>query len=202
MIVMDAWSTKFESTWLESMEACREMDEHLAQLVGGHWNLRGPAATVVTVLATRCEPTAALLRTLGASSSNAIHCTVLLALLGELLVCAEEGGILRKETVIRFAGWDADRMIVPDAVRLLRNAVCHPASAQEHEEETGMASFADFVATNFKEETWVASLRSTPGELARREVAFFALRLLNSIGWERANRWKLKMKGAKRPHPR
>ena len=202
---MDAWSTKLEPTWLNSPEACRELDEKIAQLMASHWNLPRHAmspAIVATLLPMRCEPTAAAIKTLGGSPSSSIHCTILLALLGELLLCAEEGGILRKDTVARIAGAEAEGAVAPDAVRLLRNAVCHPASALEHDEETGIRSFADFVTHHFKRETWASSLRIRPGELAKREVAFFALQLANDIGWERANRWGLKLKGAKRSHPR
>ena len=198
----DAWSTKFKATWLDAPEACRELDDHLAKLMAAHRKLRGEAASTLAVLPLRCEPTAAVLQTLGVSPSSSIQTTILLALLGELLLCAEEGGILRKDTVERIAAGEPEREIVPDAVRLLRNAVCHPASAREDVEETGIASFADFIVTNFKEETWATELRTRPGDLARREVAFFALRLINGIGWERAERWKLRMKGTKRPHKR
>lgn len=202
---MDAWSTKLEPTWLNSPEACRDLDAKLGQLMAGHWKLPRQvmsAAAAATILPLRCEPTAAALKVLGGSPSSAIHCTILLALLGELLLCAEEGGNLRKDTVARVAGEEASGSAAPEAMRLLRNAACHPASAINQDEETGIVSFADFVTQHFKQETWASSVRARPGDLARREVAFFALQLANDIGWERANRWGLKLKGVTRPHPR
>lgn len=196
----DAWTTKFDRTWLASREACVEFDKHLAKLVGVHWNVRGAAALPSAVLPLPLEATAAALRPLGMSPSSSIHGTILLALLGELLLCAETGGILRKDTVDRFAGGELERAALGDAMRLLRNAACHPASASDHDDETGIVSFADFVLDNFQEETWARNLRSRPGDLARREVTFFALRLVESVGWDRAERWRLKLKGVKRPH--
>lgn len=196
----DAWTTKFDRTWLASGGACAESDSHLAKLIGEHWNLRGAGVSPSAVLPMPCEATAAALRSLAMSPSSSIHGTILLALLGELLLCAETGGILRKDTVDRFAGGELERAAVGDAMRLLRNAVCHPASASDHDDETGIASFADFVLDNFKEETWARNLRSRPGELGRREVTFFALRLVESVGWDRAGRWNLKFRGVKRPH--
>ena len=128
---------------------------------------------------------------------------MLLALLGELLLCAEEGDILRKDTVTKYGGSEPERAVVAEAMRLLRNAVCHPASATEHDDEkTGVVSFADFVNKNFREETWASALRARPGDLAKREVAVFALQLVDALGWARAQKWGLRMKGAKRPHSR
>lgn len=202
--MIDAWSTKFEadSNWLNSPAACLELDTQLARLVAIHWNLRGKAASPPAILPLRCEPAAVALQSLGTSPSSAIHCTILLALLGELLLCAEAGGILRKDTVEEFAGGEPERLAAGEAMRLLRNAVCHPASATEHGEDTGITSFADFIAENFKEETWAVGLRSQPGNLGKREVAFFALRLVNDLGWVLAGQWGLKLRGAKRPQPR
>jgi hypothetical protein len=199
---MDAWSTKFEarSNWLNSKDACEELDKKLAALVGPHWKLRGASPAVV--LPMQCAPTAAALRALGPSPSSSIHCTILLALLGELLLCAEEGGILRKDTVAKFVGDEQEREALGEATRLLRNAVCHPASATEHDEVTGIASLAGFVAENFKEEKWASGLRSRPADLGKREVAFFALGLVVELGWDRAARWGVKLKGAKPPHTR
>lgn len=198
----DAWSTRFESTWLDSRDACVALDEKLAKLVVGHWTMRGQNVSPAVVLPLRCEATADGLRMLGMSPSSSIHCTILLALIGELLLCAEEGGILRKDTVARFAAGEPERAAVGDALRLMRNAVCHPASTSEDDEETSIASFADFVMENFKEETWASSIKSRPGDLGKREVTFFALRLIEQLGWERAARWNLKLKGAKRRHGR
>jgi hypothetical protein len=197
---MDAWSTRFKSTWLDSRDACIALDEKLAKLVGGHWNMRGQNASPVAVLPLRCEATSDGLRTLGMSPSSSIHCTILLALLGELLLCAEEGGILRKDSVTRFAAGEPERAAVGEVLRLMRNAVCHPASTSDYDEETSIASFADFVMENFKEETWASSLKSRPGDLGKREVTFFALRLVQQLGWERAERWRVNLKGTKRPH--
>jgi hypothetical protein len=199
---MDAWSTRFKSTWLDSRDACVALDEKLAKLVGGHWSMRGQNASPVAVLPLRCEAMSDGLRTLGMSPSSSIHCTILLALLGELLLCAEDGGILRKDTVARFAGSEPERAAVGEALRLMRNAVCHPASTSDYDEETSIASFADFVMANFKEETWASSLKARPGDLGKREVTFFALRLIEQLGWERAGRSSVKLKGAKCPHGR
>lgn len=113
----DAWTTKFDKTWLASRDACIEFDKHLAKLVGAHWNMRGAAALPSAVLPMPCEATADALRPLGISPSSSIHGTILLALLGELLLCAETGGILRKDTVERFAGGELERAALGDAMR-------------------------------------------------------------------------------------
>jgi hypothetical protein len=199
---MEPWSKKLERTWLHSVDACVEIDNHIAQLRGPSWNLRGSTATPQAVLPTRFVSTVEALRAYGPTPSSSIHCSVLLALLGELLLCAEDGGILRKATVDTFAAGESEPEIVGNATRLLRNAVCHPAASatEDDEEATNIVSFANYVTDNFRDENWAAGLRSRPGDLNRREVALFALRLVDSLGWTRAGKWRMKMKNAKRPH--
>lgn len=181
-------------------EACDELDAKLSRLVASHW---GGASSPDDVLPLRCRSTAEALLVLRSTPSTLFHGTLLLSLLGELLLCAEDGDILRKEVVQRFAAGESERAIVGEAVRRLRNAVCHPASTEEHEEETGVASFADFVIVNFKEETWAQKVKQRPGELRAREVTLFALRLIDQLGMAQAERWHLKkVRRVRRHHAR
>jgi hypothetical protein len=195
----DDWSTKFERTWLSSVPACLALDEKLAGLISGHWRRRGPAAKPENVLPLRCKETAALLRDAGKSPSNAIHCTVLLALVGELLLCAEKGGIFRDETVYRFAGKDYERKVNAEVMRRLRNAVCHPAAVTPDDGEIALLALADYVELNLPEEKWGPRLRSEPSLLADRVVAFFALQLVDNLGWCQAEHWNVKLPGVRRP---
>jgi hypothetical protein len=137
------WPTMFKRTWLSSVDACRALDAKIAGVIGGHWHRRGPAATPENVLPLRCKETADLLGNAGTSPSNAIHCTTLLALVGELLVCAEEGGIFREETVKNFAGKDYERKVNAEAMRRLRNAVCHPAAVTPDDGEIALLALSD-----------------------------------------------------------
>lgn len=123
----------------------------------------------------------------------------MLALLGELLLCAEEGGIFRDETVRRFAGKDYDRRISADAMRRLRNAVCHPAAVTLDDGEIALLALSEYVERNHPEEEWGRDLRSKPSLLADRRVAFFSLRLVDNLGWWQAERWGVTLPGAKRP---
>lgn len=197
----EAWLTHFERTWLSSALACRALDGKIAKVIGEHWHRRGPAVTPANMLSLRCEEAATLLRTAGASPGNAIHCTILLSLVGELLLCAEQGGIFREEIVDRFAHKDQDRKVNAEAMRRLRNAVCHPAAVTEADGEVAILALASYVEYNHPEETWGPSLRSEPGRLADRSVAFFALRLVNNLGWWQAEHWRVPLSGAKRPWP-
>lgn len=186
----DSWSKKFEQSWLESQDACRAMDAKLAQLMAVHWRRRGAGATAQRLLPTRCETTAASLTKLGKQPDAAMSCTLLLVMLGELLLCAERGGILRDDVMVEFAGEIAERRQAAEALRRLRNAACHPAAVGTSAKgEVGIVSFADFLIANFKEDTWAQGLRTQPGFLANRAVSLFALRMVNSIGWWQAAHW-------------
>ena len=86
------------------------MDSKLAQLMALHWGRRGAGVTPQLLLSTRCEATAASLIDLGKRPDAAMSCTLLLVMLGELLLCAEHGGILRDDAMVdRFAGGSADK---------------------------------------------------------------------------------------------
>jgi hypothetical protein len=195
----DAWPTKFKATWLSSAPACRALDDAIAKILGEHWRWPRKAATPGKLLPLRCEETATLLQDVGTSPSNAIHCTILLSLVGELLLCAEQGGIFREETVKRFAGSDRDRKINAEAMRRLRNAVCHPAAVTEDDGEIALLALSSYVENNHREETWGPNLRSEPSLLAHRDVAFFALRLVNNLGRWQAEHWGVKLRGAEPP---
>ncbi len=195
----DSWSTRFKETWLHSPPACHALDEKIAQVMAEHWYGPRTRATPEEVLPLRCKETAAFLTEAGKTPSNAIQCTIALALISELLLCAESGGIFRKETVAQFAGDHDNRKLNAKAMRLLRNAVCHPASADEHDGEIAIVALSDYVDTNFRDEPWGRPLRSEPGRLAGRDVAFFALRLVDNLGWWQADHWSVKLRGAKRP---
>ena len=194
----DDWPTKFKRTWLSSAPACRVLDEKIAGLISGHWHRRGPA-TPENVLPFRCRETADLLRNVGTSPSNAIHCTALLALVGELLLCAEEGGIFRNETVDGFAGKDYEKKVNAEAMRRLRNAVCHPAAVTSGDGEIALLALSDYIERNHREEEWGPRLRFEPNLLADRVVAFFALRLVDNLGWWQAEHWSVKLPGVTRP---
>jgi hypothetical protein len=143
----------------------------------------------------RCELVARWLVVLGPQPDASMACTVLLALLGELLLCAEHGGILRDDKMVeRFAGGIRDRRQSAEALRLLRNATCHPAAAAAaaSDREVGIVAFADFLIANFKEDRWAKGLRTQPGFLAHREVSLFALRMVNSIGWQQRAHWDVR----------
>lgn len=187
--VPDGWSTHWERTWLASSQATKDLDAKLAAIIGKHWDRVGAKASDVMLL--RCEPTANAMRELGRSAEFAIHCTILLALLGELLLCAERGGILQDGAVQVFAN-DVERENVAEALRLLRNAVAHPAAASADHGEVAVVSFAEYVERSFPEETWASTLWQTPGQLATRPVAFFALRLVDQLGRWQASRWGIK----------
>ena len=65
--------------------------------------------------------------------------------------------------------------------------------------EVGIVTFADFLISNFKEDTWAQGLRTQPGFLANRAVSLFALRMVNSIGWWQADHWGVRFAGLKPP---
>jgi len=200
----DSWSKKFTQTWLGSLDACCAMDAKLTQLMAVHWGRRGRGVSPQLLLPTRCEVTAASLAELGRRPDAAMSCTLLLVLLGELLLCAEHGGILRDDDMVkRFAGGVAERRQAAEALRRLRNAACHPAAAATSAKgEVGIVAFADFLIANFKEDTWAQGLRTQPGFLADRAVSLFALRMVNSIGWWQADHWSVRFAGLKPPgHP-
>ena len=199
----DSWSKKLAQSWLASADACLAMDARLAQLMAVHWGRHGAGATAQRLLPVRCETTAASLIEIGRQPDAAMSCTLLLVMLGELLLCAEHGGILRDDaTVERFAGGIDERWLAAEALRRLRNAACHPAAvATATKGEVGIVSFAEFLIMNFKEDTWAQGLRTQPGFLAHRAVSLFALRMVDSIGWWRAGHWGVRFPGLKPPGP-
>ena len=174
---------------MSSPQDVKALDAKVAAIIGKHWERVG--ATAAEVLPLRCEPTAQALIALGRTTDFAVHCTVLLALLGELLLCAESGGIFQDSTVDVFAH-DIEKQNVAEALRLLRNAVAHPAAANASRGEVAITAFADYVESSFPEETWAASLRGTPGQLATRPVTYFALRLVDQLGRWQASHWGIK----------
>lgn len=188
-IVPDGWSTHWDRTWLASSQATKALDAKLAVIIGKHWARVGANPSDVSPF--RCETTARALVELGRSSEFAMHCTILLALLGELLLCAESGGILQGNASSIFAG-DEERENIAETLRLLRNAVAHPAAANAVHGEVAIGAFADYVERSFPEETWASTLRRTPGHLATRAVAFFALRLVDQLGRWQASHWGIK----------
>ncbi len=153
------------------------------------------------MLPLRCEETAKLLADAGKSPSNTIHCAILIALIAEMLLCAESGGIFRDDIVQRFAGNDSDRELNAEAMRLLRNAVCHPAATTEDDGEIAIVALSRYVEHNFRDETWGPGLHANPGRLGDRDVGFFALRLLNNLGWWQAEHWSVKLPDATPPWP-
>lgn len=197
----DSWSKKLEQSWLVSPDACLAMDARLAQLMAVHWGRRGAGVSPRQLLPLRCETTAASLIEIGRQPDAAMSCTLLLVMLGELLLCAEHGGILRDDAMVeRFAGGDDERRLAAEALRRLRNAACHPAAvAPSAKGEVGIVLFANFLIENFKEDTWAQGLRTQPGFLAHRAVSMFALRMVNSIGWWRADHWGVRFVGLKPP---
>jgi hypothetical protein len=197
----DSWSTKLAQSWLASPGACLAMDAKLAQLMAVHWGRRGAGATAQLLLPMRCETTAASLIELGKQPDAAMSCTLLLVMLGELLLCAEHGGILRDDVMVeRFAGGIVERWLAAEALRRLRNAACHPAAVVTSVKgDVGIVSFANFLITNFKRESWARGLRTQPGLLANRAVSLFALRMVNSIGWWQADHWDVRFAGLKPP---
>ena len=108
---------------------------------------------------------------------------VLLALLGELLLCAEAGGILREENIETFAARDDDRQKWARAIWMLRNTICHPMAA------TNRAAFLGYVQTEFRDETWAAAPSAS---LASRDASAFALRLIDNIGRRQAEHWNIR----------
>lgn len=197
----DSWSKKIEQTWLASREACAEMDAKLAQLMGARWDRRATGVTAQKLLPTRCETTAASLTELGKRPDAAMSCTLLLVMLGELLLCAEDGGILRDNDMVeRFAGGIPERRHAAVALRLLRNVACHPATVENLAEgERGIVPFAEFLIKNFKEATWATRLRAQPGSLADRAVSLFALRVVDSIGKWQAIHWDVRAASLRAP---
>ena len=201
----DSWKTRFDETWLSSNQACQAIDTKVALLVGKHWGRRGAAAAPRLVLSTRCTEAANAIASIGPTPSHAIHCTTILSLLAELLLCAEDGGIFREEIIDQFAGGVGERRATAESLRLLRNATCHPAAATSGDGEIAIVALARYVANAYREERWAVRLQTQPeqaGLLADREVTFFALRLVNTLGWWQADHWGLSLKGAKPPWPR
>lgn len=199
----DSWSEKLAQSWLASPEARLAMDAKLAQLMAVHWGRRGAGVTAERLLPVRCETTAASLITIGKQPDAAMSCTLLLVMLGELLLCAEHGSILRDDVMVeRFAGRSDERWLAAEALRRLRNAACHPAAvAASAKGEVAIVSFAEFLIMNFKEYTWAQGLRTQPGLLAHRAVSLFALRMVDSIGRSRAGHWGVPFPGLKPPGP-
>lgn len=135
---------------------------------------------------------AATLEHAGKQHSGAMTCTIALALIGELLLCAESGGILHDEMVTTYAAGDEERWAHAEALRLLRNSVCHPGAVNPARGEVAVLSLFAHVEREFKEEVWVTPARRDLAELGSRELATFALRLVDTIGYQQADRWKLR----------
>jgi hypothetical protein len=192
---MKSWDKEFKNTWLASDRACKALDAKLGTFMAKHWGKGNVTAT--SVLPLSCSRSAAALRDLGRTPDYSIICSLLLAMLGEMLLCAEDGGILREDELRQRFGAPSEQWVPVEALRRLRNAVCHPAEVAggggASANDAGILAFADFVAAHFKQDTWAAGLRTQPSQLAQRNVTLFGLRLVESIGRSQAHHWGVRL---------
>ena len=67
--------------------------------------------------------------------------------------------------------------------------------------EIAIVAFSNYVESSFPEEAWAPALRKNPGKLGDRDVALFALHVVNTLGWWQADHWRVKLPDAKPPWP-
>lgn len=89
---MEAWPPALSETWLGSEWNCQAVDEKVRTHLAKHWHQK-PLSFVPPFT---IKKAARWLGNIGPNPSDSILCTLMLAVLGELLLCAEPGGILRK----------------------------------------------------------------------------------------------------------
>ena len=191
-----SWSSVLNRTWFADDRRDKrfreDLDNVVARHLGRHQGRRGAAATPENVLGLGCCATATYVHDVGRNPSNAGYCAIAFALLGELLLCAEEGGILQRDIVARFDGHKDESAPIAEAVHRLRNALCHPAAVSPDHGEVAVQALLGFMEANYRDEMWLDDVRRNPGTIyldKDRRVASFALRMVTRVGVHQARRW-------------
>jgi hypothetical protein len=154
------------------------VDERLRAWLAGFRDVKGPARQAVVALTT--DAAGAQIVALG-QHNLWLWCTTAIALTGELLLCAQHGGIFSEEVE---GQWDLPARINVRTLRLLRNATCHPA----HQANVGSGTppierLVTHLRNTEREESPLAiELERSWSLLADRRVAEFALRKLDAAG--------------------
>jgi len=201
---MAAWPPALQGTWLGSEWNCKAIDEKVKTHLAAHWHQKAPSFVPPFTI----KKAARWLGALGPNPDDSILCTLVLAVLGELLLCAEPGGILRETNLLQRFG-ESEQWVAVEGLRLVRNAVCHPAEvgttkvADGDGEDTGgnqsgVTALASFLGSHHRDESWAQELRTDPNQLASREAALFTLRQVDSIGRMLASRWGIQLRKPKK----
>lgn len=191
-----SWSSMLNRTWFadgpREKKFRKSLDNVIARYLGRHQGRRGVAATPESLLGLGCCETATFVHEAGKNPSNAGYCAIALVLLGELLICAEEGGIMQRDVVAQFDSQKEESAPIAEAVQRLRNALCHPAAVSPDHGEVAVQALLAFMEANYRDETWPDDVRRNPGTIFQdkdRRVASFALRMVTRVGVHRARRW-------------
>jgi len=170
-----AWRDEYRRTWLADDRAVARLDRNVRGFLGGHRGVRGAGlatVAVTSVLALRDD-----VRALG-DAQRWLMCTAGICFLAELVFSARFGGV-----------WEAGRVTPPRAVprdpqqilRMLRNAVCHPAHVVAA--GAGVPAVEQLVAylDGKGERGRVQALREDWSLLAGRDWTYLALAELDQV---------------------
>lgn len=179
-----SWAERVRHSWLGDEKICERLDAAI------NTRLRatgGPPRLALSIPKVRDD-----IMALGDAQAW-LWCTTAIALTGELLVCALDGGALSAKLVER-AAQNREAWVVLESLHLLRNAVCHPAhySTSAGAGEPQIVKLARHMA-QCERDMWnlAHALADDWARLGSREMSLFALRRLNALGHHVAPRYEL-----------
>lgn len=184
--VPDDCGTLVEKTWLGQPKHRARVDRLVKKWLADHRGLTGAQRQDVGPLTieTAWFETVQL-----GKSQRWLWCTAAVALTAELLFCAEKGGTYDKETV---KSWDEDQQGPINLLRILRNAVCHPA---HHTMQSGEPHVLQLQAAvnNLNRADLADALNRSWAALRDRHMAEFALSMLHQAGLAFMERYRSKL---------
>ena len=174
---MKTWREACGETWLGHGEEVTAIDGWVRRMLGNHRKLDNLA--MQSVAPWSVETLARSIGTFG-DSEQWLWCVTAIAILQELIFCAEDGGIDPSGVAT-----DADLNRDVEALRAIRNAVLHPASqrAKGNKPPPMLRLIALLEADDDPSVTELAlRLPDDWSYLAERPTATYALRKLGSAG--------------------
>lgn len=172
------WRQQLDDTWLGDERARTRLDAHVRRHLARHRGLG--AADLTSVVALTVDAAYGCLLDLGLRGLW-LPCTTFVALTGELVLCAPLGSVLGDEAIGR---WPRESRASMQALRLVRNAACHPAhQADAGSGEPPIRRLVRHIENSDPDAGELgARLQAAWSFLGERQVAEYALRKLDAAG--------------------
>lgn len=185
------WKDSVKRTWLGRPQLRAQLDEKIRAWLGRHRNLHGKVLESVSPFT--IDTAYADVLALGTNNCW-FWCTTAIALTGELLLCSQRGGTFANLDRQWSRRHDQDAWINIEALRLIRNATCHPAHHSANESGTpAVQQLVEHIRNFDQEAALVSAIEAGWSTLRRRDFAEFALRKLDAVGIHFGARHRIEM---------